>query len=244
VKSPSGVTAAMRARGVDAVVIPAHVAPADLDTFFAGVAATRNVDGVIVTVPHKFAATRHCQSLSAEAAFLGATNMLRRNADGTWHGGASDGVGMLAALRDAGCRPQARRALLVGAGGAGSAIGQALVEAGVASLAVHDANAARTAALVSRLAALGRGVVSIAENADAQAYDIVINASPAGMRADDPLPFDVSRLAATTIVGDVVTQPPLTPIIEAARTRGCPTVTGTQMFGRVRDAIVDFFLTH
>lgn len=242
VRSPSGVTAALRAAGRDAIVIPAHVAPADLDAFFAGVTRMQNVDGVIITVPHKFDATRYCRTLAGESAFLGATNMLRRNADGTWHGGMSDGVAMVAALRDAGCEPAGKRALLIGAGGAGSAIGHALVDAGVASLAIRDFDAARTNALASRLASLGRGAVAVADNAGAETYDIVVNASPAGMRPGDPLPIDVSRLSSTTFVGDVVTKPPVTPFIEAARARGCPTVTGTQMFGRVCDAIVDYLL--
>jgi shikimate dehydrogenase len=242
VKSPSGVTAAMRAKGSDSIVIPAHVAHADLDAFFAGAASLQNCDGVIITVPHKFSATSYCKSLTKEGEFLGAVNMLRRNEDGSWHGGASDGVGMVAALRDAGCQPEGKRALLIGAGGAGSAIGHALVEAGVASLAIRDFDAERTSALVSRLSALERGPVSIADDAGAETYDIVVNASPAGMRPGDALPIDVSKLKPTTFVGDVVTKPPLTPFIEAARAQGCPTVTGTQMFGRVCDAIVDYLL--
>jgi shikimate dehydrogenase len=242
VRSPSGVTAALRAKGRDAIVIPAHVAPTDLDAFFAGIAGLQNCDGVIITVPHKFSATQHCKSLTDEGEFLGAVNMLKRNADGSWHGGASDGIGMVAALREAGCEPKGKRALLIGAGGAGSAIGHALVDAGVASLSIRDFDAARTNALASRLAALGRGAVSVADDADAETYDLIVNASPAGMRPGDPLPIDVSRLPATTFVGDVVTKPPLTPFIEAARARGCTTVTGTQMFGRVCDAIVEFLV--
>ncbi|BBP98423.1 shikimate dehydrogenase [Burkholderia sp. SFA1] len=242
VRSPSGVTAALRAAGRDAIVIPAHVAPDDLDAFFAGIDRLQNCDGVIITVPHKFSATKYCKSLTDEGAFLGAVNMLKRNADGTWHGGASDGIGMVTALRDAGCEPNAKRALLIGAGGAGSAIGHALVDAGVASLAIRDFDAARTGALASRLAALGRGAVSVADDSPAETYDLIVNASPAGMRPGDPLPIDVSNLPSTTFVGDVVTKPPLTPFIEAARARGCTTVTGTQMFGRVCDAIVAYLL--
>ncbi|SAK93109.1 shikimate 5-dehydrogenase [Caballeronia fortuita] len=242
VRSPSGVTAALRAAGRDAIVIPAHVAPADLDAFFAGIAPLQNCDGVIITVPHKFSATAYCSTLTDEGAFLGAVNMLKRNADGTWHGGASDGIGMVAALRDAGCEPKGKRALLIGAGGAGSAIGHALIDAGVASLAIRDFDAARTSALASRLAALGRGAVHVADDSPAESYDVIVNASPAGMRPGDPLPIDVSRLPPTTVVGDVVTKPPLTPFIEAARARGCTTVTGTQMFGRVCDAIVAYLL--
>jgi shikimate dehydrogenase len=243
VRSPSGVTAALRAAGRDALVVPAHVAPADLPAFFAGITPMRNVDGVIVTVPHKFAAAEYCATLSTQASFLGAANTLRRTADGKWHGGMFDGTGFVAALVDAGCELRGKRALLVGAGGAGSAIGHALVLGGVGSLDVRDNDAGRTASLTARLNALGQGEARSASAAvAAHEYDVVVNASPLGMRADDPLPIDVSRVAATTFVGDVVTKPPLTPLIEAARARGCPTVTGTQMFGRVRDLMVAFLL--
>jgi shikimate dehydrogenase len=243
VRSPAGVTAAMRAAGRDALVVPAQVAPADLPAFFAGVKQMRNVDGLIITVPHKFSSARFCATLAGESAFLGAVNMLRRSADGNWHGGMSDGMAMIAALGDAGFDPRGKRALLVGAGGAGSAIGHAFMGAGIASLDVFDNDMARTGSLVDRLGALQAGAVrSAAQDFHAQDYDVVVNASPLGMRADDPLPIDVSRLPATTFVGDVVTKPPVTRLIEAARGRGCPTVTGTQMFGRVRDRIVAFFM--
>ncbi|SIT52256.1 Quinate/shikimate dehydrogenase (fragment) [Paraburkholderia piptadeniae] len=108
---------------------------------------------------------------------------------------------------------------------------------------MRDNDVERTASLIGRLNALGRGEARSADiAAKADAYDVVVNASPLGMRADDPLPIDVSRLPATTFVGDVVTKPPLTPLIEAARARGCPTVTGTQMFGRVCERMVTFLL--
>lgn len=243
VRSPKGVTAALREAGRDALVVPAHVAPGDLAAFFAGVSPMGNVDGVIITVPHKFSAAQFCASLSEEAAFLGAANTLRRTADGGWHGGMFDGTGFVAALADEGCDLRGKRALLVGAGGAGSAIAQALMNAGVASLDVRDNDNARAGALVERLATLGRGAVRVAAaDVAAESFDVVVNASPMGMRPEDPLPIDVSRLPASTFVGDVVTKPPLTPFIEAARARGCKTVTGTQMFARVCDRMVEFLL--
>lgn len=243
VRSPADVTAALRAAGRDAVVVPAHVQAVDLPAFFACVTQMHNVDGVIITVPHKFNAARYCAGLTDEAKFLSAVNTLRRQADGSWYGGMFDGTGLVAALGDAGCDLRGQRALLVGAGGAGSAIGLALVNAGAASLAVHDNDATRSAALVSSLSALFPGKVRVAApDVGLDTYDVVVNASPAGMHPDDPLPVDVSRLPGTTFVGDVVTKPPLTPLIEAARTRGCVTVTGTQMFGRVCDRMVQFLL--
>ncbi|CDY77486.1 Shikimate 5-dehydrogenase I alpha [Caballeronia glathei] len=243
VRSPAGVTAALRAAGRDAIVVPAHVASENLPAFFAGASQMKNVDGIIVTVPHKFSATEYCASLTDEAAFLGTVNTLRRLPDGRWHGGMFDGTGFVSALLDAGGKLADQRVLLIGAGGAGSAIGHALLGAGVASLDVRDNDRARTQSLVERLNGLKRGAVSAARESDGpETFDVIVNASPAGMRSDDPLPFDVTRLPGSTFVGDVVTKPPLTPMIEAARSRGCGTVTGTQMFGRVRDRIVEFLL--
>lgn len=239
VKSPLGVTQAFHARGMNAMVMPAHVAPADLAQWFDAITQMRNADGIIVTVPHKFASAALCQTLSERAAFLGAANTLRRNADGSWHGDMFDGLGYVEALRAKGCDPAGRQALLVGAGGAGTAIAHALVMAGVARLAVHDGDMARRDALVGRLAGLGRCPVAAGSD-DPSGFDLVINATPAGMREGDPLPVQVDKLCESAFVGCVVTQPAVPPLIAAARARGLGTCTGADMFGQVRDLMVDF----
>jgi shikimate dehydrogenase len=241
VKSPAGVTQAFADRGRNAVCVPAHVSPLDLADWVRGVSLARNVDGIIATVPHKFACHGLCATTSERARFLGAVNTLRRNADGSWHGDMFDGLGFVQALQEQGGRLAGRRALLVGAGGAGSAIAHALVESGVSLLAVHDPDAQRRGALVARLAGLGRVPVD-SGTADPTGFDVVVNASPVGMREGDPLPVEVDRLAPTLFVGCVITVPAVTPLIASARARGCGTVTGSQMFAKVRDLMVDFLL--
>jgi shikimate dehydrogenase len=77
---------------------------------------------------------------------------------------------------------------------------------------------------------------------DPSGFDLVVNASPMGMRADDPLHVDARRLAATTFVGCVVTVPAIPPLIEAARARGCATMTGAGMFEAVRERMIEFYL--
>ena len=62
------------------------------------------------------------------------------------------------------------------------------------------------------------------------------------MKAGDPYPLDVERITHTMFVGCVITQPVVTPLIEAARAKGCNTMTGADMFARVRDLMVDFLL--
>ncbi|MCX8998225.1 shikimate dehydrogenase [Rhizobiaceae bacterium BDR2-2] len=238
VKSPGGVSEMLQARGANAVCIPGHVAPKDLETFWAGARRLQNLDGVIITIPHKIAATGMADRLSERAAFLGAVNTLRRTETG-WEGDMFDGLGHVAALRKAGCVLEGRRAILAGAGGAGSAIAHALVLAGVAELAIHETDAARRDGLIARLASLGTAKV-FAGSADPGGFDVVVNATPAGMREGDPLPFDGDRLTANMFIGEVITQPAVSPLVARARAIGCGAITGFDMFVEVRDLMVDF----
>jgi shikimate dehydrogenase len=241
VKSPSGVTQRLIDRGVNAVVVPIHVGSADLAAFFAGITPLRNVDGLIVTVPHKLDAYHYCATSTARAGFLSGVNVLRRNADGSWHGDHVDGLGFVAAQQAAGCATEGRRALLVGAGGAGSAIAQALLDAGVTELALHDGDTARRDALIQRLQAR-YGTRVRAGSTDPRGFDLVFNATPAGMREGDALPLQAEHLDAAMFVGDVITAPAVTPLLQLARERGCRTQVGHAMFEAVGDRMVDFLL--
>jgi shikimate dehydrogenase len=133
------------------------------------------------------------------------------------------------------------RALLVGAGGAGSAIALALVEAGVSELAIHDSAAERRDALIGRLNGLGRAAV-LAGTVDPANFDFIANATPAGMKDGDPLPVDVTRLAPSAYCGCVITKPEIPPWIAEARKLGCVTATGTDMYQQHQGIMVDFLL--
>jgi shikimate dehydrogenase len=133
------------------------------------------------------------------------------------------------------------RALLVGAGGAGSAIALALIEAGVSELAIHDNMPGRRDALIGQLNELGRGRARIG-TADPAGFDFVANATPAGMQDGDPLPVDIARLAPSAYCGCVITKPEISPFIAAARKLGCMTATGTDMYRQQQGIIVDFLL--
>ncbi|MCD6077400.1 MAG: Shikimate dehydrogenase [Ramlibacter sp.] len=238
-KAPRYFTQALRANGVDAVVVPAHVGSADLAAFFATATAMRNCDGVVVTVPHKFDALAYCEGATPRARSIGGVNVMRRTPTGGWWGDQVDGEGYLAGLRAKGCDPAGRKVLLVGAGGAGSAIARSLADAGVAWLALHDADPARRDELLAKLA--DSAVARPAGSADPTGFDIVINATPLGMGPDDALPLPEARLAPGQFVGEVVAQPEVTALIAAARARGCRTMTGMDMFNGVLDRMVDFY---
>lgn len=240
VKSPAGVTRLLRERGADTVVVPAHVKPGDLPAFLAVVTRMPNVDGVIATVPHKFDLAALCAEVTPRARSIGAVNVARRSSSG-WLGDMCDGEAYLAGLRSHGLEPRGRRALLVGAGGAGSAIAHSLVDAGIAHLALHDIDAARRDVLIGRIARYG-ALQPAAGSADPRGFDLVINASPCGMRADDPLPIGAAQLEPGIFVGDVITAPEVTPLLAAARARGCATMTGIDMFRAVGERIAAFYL--
>jgi len=241
VKSPAGVSQAFQAAGLNALCIPAHVAPADLAAWTAGVSLCQNVDGIIVTVPHKFAFFDVCATTSDRGAFLQSINTLRRNADGSWHGDMFDGMGYVQALALKGCTLKGQKALLVGAGGAGSAIAYSLATGGVRELAIHDEDTARRDALVQRLASLGQCRVVVGSR-DPTGFDVAINATPVGMKAGDPHPIDSSQFTSNMFVGCVITAPAVPPMIAAARAVGCNTLTGADMFAQVKGLMVEFLM--
>jgi shikimate dehydrogenase len=241
VKSPAGMTASLQEAGLNTVVMPAHVQSAELSGFIKGVSMALNMDAIIVTVPHKFACYRHCATVTPRARVLEAVNIMRRNLDGTWHGEMFDGPGFVGGLRSQGGDPAGKRTLLVGAGGAGSAIALSLLDEGATSLDIHDADPARRDTLITRLERLHPGKLGIGSS-DPTGYDLVCNASPAGMRLDDPYPVQVAKLAPSTFVGCVITAPAVSPWVAAARARGCRGSVGVDMYQAEQALMRDFLL--
>ncbi len=113
-------------------------------------------------------------------------NVMRRGADGRWRGDMTDGGGFIAAYKKNGFDPKGKRALQIGAGGAGSAIALSLTMEG-ATVTLADLDTAKRDALIAKLGRHGH-VVAATDRPDPAGYDLVVNATPAGMKAGDPLP--------------------------------------------------------
>jgi shikimate dehydrogenase len=192
-------------------------------------------------MPHKRTAFGHCATSSERATLLGAVSVMRRNSDGTWHGDMLDGLAFVKAQKDHGARPAGARTLLLGAGGAGSAIAIALLDEGVQELIVYDVDEARAADLVTLLS--GRGPASITTGPpDPTGCDMVCNATPLGMAEGDPLPLATDLLTSSMFVGDVIAGHGLTPFLAAAEAAGCRTANGGQMVEAVQDLMVEFMV--
>jgi shikimate dehydrogenase len=185
-----------------------------------------------VTMPHKAAVIAGLDSLSDDAAALGAVNCISRRG-AVLHGDNTDGPGFADALRvDEGIEVAGARCVVVGAGGAGRAVARALGQAGASSIAILN----RSAEPAARAAALAGPAASVGTPADLADADLVVNATPLGMGVvittagePEPLPVDVDRLGAGQVVVDLVYHPAVTPLLAAARERGLRTVNGLGM---------------
>ena len=217
--------------GMDAVFIPIHVPPDGAAAAMAGFRQMKNLRGLVITVPHKMTFLNLVDELMPTAKLAGATNIIRPEPDGRWIGTNLDGMGFVGGLADKIFSPKGKTFLLVGTGGAGSAIAATLVQSGIAALTIADVLQDKAEVLAARLRAAVPSVPVkvIAANPNPAGYDVVINATPLGMHDGDPLPFDPEKLTGNTVVGEVVQAPPVTPLLEVARRRGFRTLPGGSM---------------
>lgn len=239
-KSPGAFNELFEARGLDSLMVPVTCAPEDFDTFWAGLTAMGNLRGIIVSVPYKIAAMAKVESAHPRAARVGALNVVRRTASGGWEADNFDGLGFVQAMHKAGHAMAGRRVLQVGAGGAGSSIAFCLAEEGVAELVIADADQARAADLAARVAAAFPAVRTATGAPDPAGFDIAVNATPAGLKPDDPLPMRVESLTPGMIVVDIIMEPAETRLLAEAKARGCVTQPGRPMMDCQMEAFSDF----
>ncbi len=229
VRTPALFNALLEEAGVDGVMVPIHVASNELASLWQGLRAMKSLGGLVVTVPHKSAILDLCDEVGDAARAIGAANVVRRTDDGHMICDMYDGKGFLEGMRAQGRDPAGRSVLLVGAGGAASAIAFALAEAGVESLTIANRTEAKAADLVARLSRHypdGRFAVG---QAVAGGHDIVVNGTALGLRPDDPLPIDLEGAGSDTIVADIIMKPEVTPLLAAARDAGLTTHGGIHM---------------
>lgn len=239
-KSPEWMSETFSARGENCLCVPMQVRKPDLGPVLAGLSIVPTVVGLLVTMPHKGEIFRHCATVSDRSRLLEAVSVMRRNPDGSWHGDILDGKSFVQAQINHGARVPGARALLLGAGGAGSAIGIAFIEAGLGELVIHDVDAGRAESLAQKLGGLGQTRIATGP-ADPTGFDLVCNATPLGMAEGDPLPLDPALLRAEMFVGDVIAGHGETPLLRAAHEAGCRTANGDHMVEAVLDITADYF---
>jgi shikimate dehydrogenase len=228
-------------RGINAVVVPLACRADDYPTLLRPLFRNDNIAGALITMPHKMTTVDLLDETSTAVKIAGSCNAVVRRDDGTLLGDMFDGVGFVRGALHKGVSLAGARCLVVGAGGVGSAIAASLAAAGVASIAIHDTRADAGEGLAARLRRHYPQLEVRIAGSDPAGYDVVVNATPLGMSPGDPLPLDVSRLASATFVGEVVMKQEITPLLAAARERGCRYQVGTDMLFEMIPAYLEFF---
>lgn len=226
---------------IDAVVVPMGSRPQDYPAFLKLLFRLSNIHGALITMPHKISTMGLLSDASTNAKVAGSCNAVRLGPDGGLIGDMFDGEGFVRGVLRKGRKVEGAQALVVGAGGVGSAIAASLAQAGLERLAIFDADEKTVAALRDRLKTYYPRVTVTTGSADPAGFDIVVNATPLGMRPGDPLPVDVSRISPSTFVGEVVMTREMTPFLEAVRAKGCAFQVGTDMLFEQIPAYLEFF---
>jgi shikimate dehydrogenase len=227
--------------GIDAVVVPMGVKEEDYPAFFDKLVKLSNIRGLLVTMPHKVTTVGLLDEASTAVQVAGSCNAVLVRDDGKLVGDMFDGVGFARGLKRKGFDVRGKSCLIAGTGGVGSAIAASLAADGVARMALFDLDAASADTLARRLRQHYPAMEVAMGSHDPTGFDLVVNATPLGMKAGDPLPFDASRLARDTFVGEVVMKQEVTPLLEAARRIGCRTQVGTDMLFEQIPAYLEFF---
>ncbi|GEB45658.1 shikimate dehydrogenase (NADP(+)) [Microbacterium testaceum] len=201
-------------------------------------------DAVNVTHPCKQSVLAHLDRVDPVAAALGAVNTVLFTPAGRV-GYNTDTTGFAAAFGDGLPGAGTRHVVQLGAGGAGSAVADALLRLGTTRLSIVDLDPIRATALADDL---GRrhplAAVDTASAADLPAVladaDGLVHCTPVGMAEHPGLPLDADLLRPELWVADIVYRPLDTELLVTARERGCRTLSGGRM--AVHQAVAAFAL--
>jgi shikimate dehydrogenase len=226
---------------IDAVVVPMGCKAEDYAQFLPLVFRLSNIHGALITMPHKVTTIGLLDEVMITAKIAGSCNAVRLSADGRLIGDMFDGEGFVRGVLRKGRVLKHARVFVAGCGGVGSAIAASLAKAGVSFIRLYDAYTPIMQGLADRLKThYPELTVEVGHN-DPAGVDLVVNATPLGMKEDDPLPMDVNRIAPETFVGEVVMKQEITPFLHAAIARGCAYQIGSDMLFEQIPAYLEFF---
>ncbi len=190
-------------------------------------------DGLNVTHPVKQAMVPLVDRVTPAVEAIGALNTILVH-EGVTIGHNTDVTGFARAFRDGLPDADLTTVVLLGAGGAGTAVAHGLVQLGVQQLLAFDTRAERTQALARSVAGLRAGAaVAVLDETDvSEALSTasgLVNATPVGMAAHPGIPVAAELLRSALWVADIVYRPLVTPLVEVATGRGCRVLSGAGM---------------
>lgn len=242
VRSPEMVTYEMHSRQLNAVLLPIHVTTADFESVMPSILKIHNLDGLIFTIPFKARAMALSQYLGPQAQAVDAINALARRKDGNWAGEIFDGLGCVEGFRRRGFALKDQRVMLIGLGGAGSAICAAIAAELPKSMRIFDLDTARCERMAATIRRISPSTEVVIGAPSVDGIDVLFNASPVGMLGDPRLPIDATHFDKDLIVFDAIVKPEQTPLLALAESCGCRVVRGREMMRGQISKIVDYFI--
>ena len=210
--------------GLDNCYVPFLVAPEDLTYAVQSIKAL-NMLGVNITVPHKENVLPLLDKIDKEAAFIGAVNTIT-NKDGILTGYNTDGRGFMSSLEEEGVSVEGKEVLIVGTGGACRAVSYYLSEK-ASKLSLFDIDKEKSGKLANDLKEIRDNIHLLESIDDAGSPDIIVNATPLGMKPEDPSPIDSGLIRPDAVVCDLVYK--TTTLLKEADKKGAKTINGSGM---------------
>lgn len=241
-RSPETVTFELRRRGLDAVLVPLDIAPDVFDQVLPQLMKLANLDGLVVTVPHKIRVLPHLMRVGPLARLCGGASILARCRGGEWIGEMFDGMGCVAAIERRGLSVAGLSAQVLGAGGAGAAIAIELARHAVAAVRIVDPQQDRAQALQAAISAAFPKVRIRIGASRLDDIDLLINATPVGMLDAQAKPIADERIPSRVTVLDAVMDPDRTLLLKIAEDSGCLAIRGREMLDSQIVGACDFML--
>lgn len=222
--SPAMHNAAFEALGLNYCYVTFLVHPDFLKEAVAAIRAL-NLAGVNVTVPHKEKVLTFLDEIDREAYIIGAVNTIV-NSDGRLKGYNTDGRGFMQSLFECGISVEDKEVLIVGAGGAARALSYYLCKE-AKRVCLFDIEKKKAEKLVNDFKNIFNNISNIDNVSNIDNFNILINATPLGLREEDPLPFDTNLLRGDQIVYDLIYKN--TRLLNESAKRGCIILNGLGM---------------
>ncbi len=240
-KSPMIYNPYFEKKGINAVVMPMGCQSNDYPVFLRSIFQLINIRGALVTMPHKVVTVDLVDEVTATVKVAGACNAVKKGSDGRLMGDMFDGLGFVRGLQRKGFLTLGKRVLVVGSGGVGSAIAASLAASEINTIALFDSNSQSAEKLGERLNANFPAVNVLLGSNDPEGFDLIVNATPLGMKEGDPMPVDINRISPDTFVGEVVLKAEMTAFLEAAQKRGCKVQIGSDMLFEQIPVYLEYF---
>jgi shikimate dehydrogenase len=224
--SPIFQNAALRCTGIPLVYEALDTAPSELDARLDLLVAERAAGNA--TIPHKERVAARCRRLTTVAERVGAVNTFRVDGDGSLMGHNTDVAGFDRLARIAlGDAPLPQHLALLGAGGAAAAVLAAVERWPECTVTLFNRSAERRERLAERFPVVSETLDDVTRAV--KGCDMVVNATPLGLRVGDPLPVPVDSLERGTVVVDLVYSRDETRWVHAARAAGHRAADGLEM---------------